>query len=193
MRSVKSLLAAGAATLISSMAFAADMPIAAPPPMYAPPAPPADFGGWYLRGDIGMTNQSAKRIDSATAADVPDDDGGARLRLLAAVRPRRRLSLQQLVPRRRDRPVSRQGQSARLGQRHFSGADFVEPTTTPAASPSGSSWPTPMSISAPGGASPRSSAPVSAAPTTSSAASGRRHADTRRRAVQQRDLLRRQR
>jgi len=71
MRSVKSLLAAGAATLISSMAFAADMPIAAPPPMYAPPAPPADFGGWYLRGDIGMTNQSAKRIDSNTAAAFP--------------------------------------------------------------------------------------------------------------------------
>lgn len=65
MRSVKSLLAAGAATLISSMAFAADMPIAAPPPMYAPPAPPADFGGWYLRGDVGMTNQRAKSIDSA--------------------------------------------------------------------------------------------------------------------------------
>lgn len=67
MRSVKSLLAAGAATLISSMAFAADMPIAAPPPMYAPPAPPADFGGWYLRGDVGMTNQSAKRIESSIA------------------------------------------------------------------------------------------------------------------------------
>src|SRR3954466_4121173 len=62
MRSVKSLLAAGAATLISSMAFAADMPIAAPPPMYAPPAPPADFGGWYLRGDIGFSNQSVKSI-----------------------------------------------------------------------------------------------------------------------------------
>ncbi|WP_369721058.1 outer membrane protein [Bradyrhizobium sp. LLZ17] len=67
MRSVKSLLAAGAASLISSVAFAADMPIAAPPPMYAPVAQPADFGGWYLRGDIGMTNQSAKRIDSAAA------------------------------------------------------------------------------------------------------------------------------
>ncbi len=67
MRSVKFLLAAGAATLISSTAFAADMPIAAPPPMYAPPAPPADFGGWYLRGDVGMTNQSVKSIDSATA------------------------------------------------------------------------------------------------------------------------------
>ncbi|MCK1710952.1 MULTISPECIES: outer membrane beta-barrel protein [unclassified Bradyrhizobium] len=76
MRSVKSLLAAGAATLISSMAFAADMPIAAPPPMYAPPAPPADFGGWYLRGDIGMTNQSAKRIDSATAQTFPTQTVG---------------------------------------------------------------------------------------------------------------------
>ncbi|MBR0818544.1 outer membrane protein [Bradyrhizobium liaoningense] len=76
MRSVKSLLAAGAATLISSMAFAADMPIAAPPPMYAPPAPPADFGGWYLRGDIGMTNQSAKRIDSATAQTYPTTTTG---------------------------------------------------------------------------------------------------------------------
>ena len=32
MRSVKSLIAAGAATLMSSVAFAADMPIA-PPPM----------------------------------------------------------------------------------------------------------------------------------------------------------------
>lgn len=62
MRSVKSLLAAGAATLISSMAFAADMPIAAPPPMYAPPAPPADFGGWYLRGDIGFSNQKTSDL-----------------------------------------------------------------------------------------------------------------------------------
>lgn len=62
MRSVKSLLAAGAATLISSMAFAADMPIAVPPPMYAPPAPPADFGGWYLRGDVGFSNQSVKSV-----------------------------------------------------------------------------------------------------------------------------------
>jgi len=60
MRSVKSLIAAGAAVLFSTAAFAADMPIA-PPPMYAPP-PPADFGGWYLRGDIGFSNQSVKNI-----------------------------------------------------------------------------------------------------------------------------------
>jgi opacity protein-like surface antigen len=68
MRSVKSLLAAGAATLISSMAFAADMPIAAPPPMYAP-APPADFGGWYLRGDIGFSNQRVDRLNNVLDAN----------------------------------------------------------------------------------------------------------------------------
>jgi opacity protein-like surface antigen len=62
MRSVKFLVAAGAASLLSSMAFAADLAIA-PPPMYAPP-PPADFGGWYLRGDIGMTNQSIKSLNN---------------------------------------------------------------------------------------------------------------------------------
>jgi opacity protein-like surface antigen len=44
--------------------------------MYAPPAPPADFGGWYLRGDVGMTNQSAKRIDSATAQAFPTQTVG---------------------------------------------------------------------------------------------------------------------
>ncbi|MGY4231905.1 opacity protein-like surface antigen [Bradyrhizobium sp. USDA 4449] len=76
MRSVKSLLAAGAASLISSMAFAADMPIAAPPPMYAPP-PPADFGGWYLRGDIGMTNQSSKSLHSASIDSVNASFPGA--------------------------------------------------------------------------------------------------------------------
>ena len=60
MRSVKSLLAAAAASILSTAAFAADLPIAAPP-MYAPP-PPAEFSGWYLRGDIGMTNQRIKSL-----------------------------------------------------------------------------------------------------------------------------------
>jgi opacity protein-like surface antigen len=59
MRSVKSLIAAGAASLLSSAAFAADMPIMPPPMPYAPP-PVQDFGGWYLRGDIGMTNSTGK-------------------------------------------------------------------------------------------------------------------------------------
>jgi opacity protein-like surface antigen len=44
---------------LSSGAFAADMAIASPPPAYYPP-PIEDFGGWYLRGDIGMTNTRGK-------------------------------------------------------------------------------------------------------------------------------------
>ena len=66
MRSVKSLVAAGAASLLSSMAFAADMTIA-PSPMYVPP-PVEDFGGWYLRGDIGFSNQRVKRLNNALDA-----------------------------------------------------------------------------------------------------------------------------
>ncbi len=61
MRSVKFLIAAGAASLLSSAAFAADMGSIMPPPpaqYYAPPV--EDFGGWYLRGDIGMTNTRGK-------------------------------------------------------------------------------------------------------------------------------------
>jgi opacity protein-like surface antigen len=65
MRSVKSIVAAGAASLLSSVAFAADLAIA-PPPMYAPP-PVEEFGGWYLRGDIGMTNQRIRDLTLATA------------------------------------------------------------------------------------------------------------------------------
>jgi opacity protein-like surface antigen len=66
MRSVKFFVAAGAATLLSSMASAADMAVA-PSPMYAPP-PPQDFGGWYLRGDIGFSNQSVNNIRNTNAA-----------------------------------------------------------------------------------------------------------------------------
>jgi opacity protein-like surface antigen len=66
MRSVKYLVAAaGAASLFSSSAFAADMPsIMPPPPMYAAP-PVEDFGGWYLRGDIGFSNQRVDRLNNA--------------------------------------------------------------------------------------------------------------------------------
>lgn len=59
MRSVKILIAAGAASLLSGVAMAADIP-AAPPPQYFAPPPAEEFGGWYLRGDIGMTNTRAK-------------------------------------------------------------------------------------------------------------------------------------
>lgn len=59
MRSVIILAAAGAASLLSSAALAADIPMAPPPQYYAPP-PVEEFGGWYLRGDIGMTNTRGK-------------------------------------------------------------------------------------------------------------------------------------
>jgi opacity protein-like surface antigen len=64
MRSVKYLVAAGAASLLSSVAFAADMPSIMPAPQYAPP-PVEDFGGWYLRGDIGFSNQHVDRLNNA--------------------------------------------------------------------------------------------------------------------------------
>jgi opacity protein-like surface antigen len=62
MRSVKYLVAAGAASLLSSGALAADMAIA-PAQVYAPPV--HEFGGWYLRGDIGFSNQSVHHIAMA--------------------------------------------------------------------------------------------------------------------------------
>ena len=68
MRSVKSLLAAGAAAVFSTVAFAADMPIAPPP--YAPAPMVEDFGGWYLRGDIGFSNQRVDRLTNARDVTV---------------------------------------------------------------------------------------------------------------------------
>jgi opacity protein-like surface antigen len=72
MRSVKFLIAAGAASLLSSAAFAADMPsIMPPPPMAYAPAPVQDFGGWYLRGDIGMTNTTNGKLHTNLYDTLP--------------------------------------------------------------------------------------------------------------------------
>jgi opacity protein-like surface antigen len=69
MRSVKFMIAAGAASLLSSAAFAADMPSIMPPPTVSYAAPPVeDFGGWYLRGDIGFSNQRVDNIRNTNAA-----------------------------------------------------------------------------------------------------------------------------
>jgi opacity protein-like surface antigen len=73
---VKFLFAAGAASLLTSAAFAADMPsIMPPPPQYYAPPPVDDFGGWYLRGDIGFSNQQVKSVRSTnpTAYSQVDD------------------------------------------------------------------------------------------------------------------------
>src|ERR1700732_3823108 len=64
MRCVKFFIAAGAASLLSSRALAADLPYT---PQYVPPV--EEFGGWYLRGDIGFSNQSVNRVlDTNSAA-----------------------------------------------------------------------------------------------------------------------------
>jgi opacity protein-like surface antigen len=72
MRSVKFLFAAGAALLLSPVAFAADMP-SIMAPMYAP-APVEDFGGWYLRGDIGFSNQRVNRLNNVLDANNTTSD-----------------------------------------------------------------------------------------------------------------------
>ena len=74
MRSVKSLFVAAATALLSTAAVAADMPSIAPPPAPYPypqpypqqymPAPVDDFGGWYLRGDVGIIQMRASRISN---------------------------------------------------------------------------------------------------------------------------------
>ena len=62
MRCVKFVFAAVAASLLSSFALAADMPSIAAPPMYAPQV--EEFGGWYLRGDVGFSNQRVNHLDT---------------------------------------------------------------------------------------------------------------------------------
>jgi opacity protein-like surface antigen len=63
------LIVAAAAVATGSLntAHAADLPM--PAPAYAPVQ---EFSGWYLRGDIGMTNQRVKSADNALIASATD-------------------------------------------------------------------------------------------------------------------------
>jgi opacity protein-like surface antigen len=60
MVSVKVASVAGAVALFATVANAADMP--GLPPIYPPPVEEFSVSGWYLRGDIGMTNQQFKKL-----------------------------------------------------------------------------------------------------------------------------------
>jgi opacity protein-like surface antigen len=86
MRSLRVLALAGAAAItMMPAAHAADL-APPPPPVFAPPPPIG--GGWYLRGDIGMTNQSVDRLSNvldATAASVSYLDKGFSSSVLAGV------------------------------------------------------------------------------------------------------------
>jgi opacity protein-like surface antigen len=63
MQSLRNLALAGAAALalMSAAARGADLPV--PPPMFAAPVI-QDYGAWYLRGDIGITNQHLGKLAS---------------------------------------------------------------------------------------------------------------------------------
>jgi opacity protein-like surface antigen len=67
------LSVATVAVLGSTNVRAADMPALLPPPIQ-------DFGGWYLRGDIGMSNQTLKRLEHPLFLTATDfqwlDKGG---------------------------------------------------------------------------------------------------------------------
>jgi len=67
MPSVRFLLGVGAATMISTAAYAADLSL--PPPAYQPAAPWG--GGWYLRGDVGVGVQSFSSFDLGPPSGVP--------------------------------------------------------------------------------------------------------------------------
>jgi len=65
--SVAGALAFFATVAQSTMAHAADMP--GLPPVYPPPIEEYVVSGWYLRGDIGMTNQKMKNMHHARYDD----------------------------------------------------------------------------------------------------------------------------
>jgi len=67
MGSVKVVLLAAAAMTVTSAAKAADLPPVMPPPLYQSPPVVKEFAGWYLRGNIGMSNQSVKSLDNVVA------------------------------------------------------------------------------------------------------------------------------
>jgi opacity protein-like surface antigen len=80
MVSVKVASVVGAVALFVSAApmiqraHAADLPQL--PPVYAPPIEEYVAAGWYLRGDIGITNQRLKKLDSNAAQQFPTTDHG---------------------------------------------------------------------------------------------------------------------
>lgn len=70
MQSLRNLALAGAAALALAPAAArgADLP---PPPVFKAPIV-EEYGAWYLRGDIGITNQRVKKLDSPAFTSTVD-------------------------------------------------------------------------------------------------------------------------
>ncbi len=64
------ILAGALAAGIAGTALAADMPALPAPPMVEQPAP-EQFGGWYLRGDVGYGFDQLSNFSSTAATFVP--------------------------------------------------------------------------------------------------------------------------
>ena len=175
MGSFKSLALAGVfAVAASATALAADL---------LPPPPPdaairrlrrsSSASGWYLRGDVGV---GALDFDKFEGVDTnpafvgppaglpprPQDDRRSGLR-----RVRRRLQVQQLVPRRPHRRVPHGGPVQDRRELHLSAPrSRAASTSSRRSSPRSSASRTAISTSATATASRPSSAPASASPGT---------------------------
>jgi len=170
MVSVRLLIAALAAVIVSTTAHAADMPLPAPQIVYQQPAC-CDTGRWYLRGDVGVGVQTFSSFDHSQTNSV-------------FVWPASWTIVQKDI---QDTSIFGMGigyawnswlrfdVTGEYRTRAGFKATGTSPSSAPAAPASTScratsrrrcSWPTAMSTSAPGGASRPSSAPASAAPAT---------------------------
>ena len=67
-RRLRLCLITAACSLAATAAFAADYP-QPPPPVYIPPPVIEEFSGWYLRGDIGFSNQQVGSLFNANYAN----------------------------------------------------------------------------------------------------------------------------
>jgi len=63
MATLRILCLTTAALLSGTAAYAADMPMPEPVPMEVAPA--VESGGWYLRGDLGFSNQMVDSVDNS--------------------------------------------------------------------------------------------------------------------------------
>ena len=110
MRSVKSLIAAGAASLLSSAAFAADMAdrAAASDAMRRLRSSKTSAAGICAAISASATSGSSASTTRSTPSARRSSVQKPRLRHRGHLRPRRRLPVQQLVPRRHHRRISRQ-------------------------------------------------------------------------------------
>jgi opacity protein-like surface antigen len=78
---------AGATLLAGTTATrAADLPL--PPPVYEPAPPPVAIGGgWYLRGDVGVTNQQLKSLTQREFDERDREEGNTINFLKSKFRP----------------------------------------------------------------------------------------------------------